>query len=142
MIKYFYLTVMAAVFSANQLSAQLPEDAIRMSWSTPSGTARNQAIGGAMGSLGGEITSVFVNPAGIGSYKTSEFVFTPGISFFGGKGSFRGTAATAPSDSKFNIGTTGLVFGSPTNQSKWNSKAFSIAINRTANFNSSTLYSG
>jgi hypothetical protein len=142
MIRYFYLTAMAAVFSANQLSAQLPEDAIRMSWSIPSGTARNQAIGGAMGSLGGEITSVFVNPAGIGAYKTSEFIFTPGISFFGGKGSFRGMAATAPSDSKFNIGTSGFVFGSPNTRSKWSSKAFSIAINRTANFNSSTLYRG
>jgi hypothetical protein len=142
MIKYFYLTVAIAVFSANQLSAQIPEDAIRMSWSVPSGTARNQAIGGAMGSLGGEITSVFVNPAGIGSYKTSEFVFTPGMSFFGGKGSFRGTAATAASDSKFNVGTTGFVFGQPGTQSKWSSKAFSIAINRTANFNSSILYRG
>jgi hypothetical protein len=142
MIKYVYLIVAVVVFSANQLSAQLPEDAIRMSWSVPSGTARNQAIGGAMGSLGGEITSVFVNPAGIGSYKTSEFVLTPGMSFFGGKASFRGTAATATTDSKFNIGTTGFVFGQPNTQSRWSSKAFSIAINRTANFNSSTLYRG
>ena len=113
-----------------------------MSWSVPSGTARNQAIGGAMGSLGGEITSVFVNPAGIGSYKTSEFVFTPGISFFGGKGGYRGTSTSAASDSKFNLGTTGFVFGQENGQSKWSSKAFSIAINRTANFNSSIRYRG
>ena len=114
-----------------------------MSWSVPSGTARNQAIGGAMGSLGGEITSVFVNPAGIGSYKTSEFVFTPGMTFFGGKASYRGTATTAISDSKFNVGTTGFVFGQETNtNSKWTGKAFSIAINRTADFNSSLLYRG
>jgi hypothetical protein len=142
MIKYLYLIVAVAVFSANQLNAQLPEDAIRMSWSTPSGTARNQAIGGAMGSLGGEITSVFVNPAGIGSYKTSEFVFTPFISMFGSKGSFRGTATTAASESRFNVGTTGFVFGQTNPQSRWSSKAFSIAINRTANFNNSILYRG
>ena len=141
MIKIFFLSAFA-VITATQLSAQLPEDAIRMSWSVPSGTARNQAIGGAMGSLGGEITSVFVNPAGIGSYKTSEFVFTPGISFFGGKGGYRGTSTSAASDSKFNLGTTGFVFGQENGQSKWSSKAFSIAINRTANFNSSIRYRG
>lgn len=142
MIKYLYLTLTIAVFSAKELTAQLPEDAIRMSWSVPSGTARNQAIGGAMGSLGGEITSVFVNPAGIGSYKTSEFVLTPGMSFFGGKASYRGTATTSETDSKFNLGTTGFVFGQAAMGSKWSSKAFSIAINRTANFNSSVLYRG
>lgn len=141
MMKFFFLLAIAVV-TANQLGAQIPEDAIRMSWSVPSGTARNQAIGGAMGSLGGDISSVFVNPAGIGAYKTSEFVFTPGFSFFGGKGTFRGTSATATSDSKFNIGTTGLVFGQENPQSKWSSKAFSIAINRTANFNSNILYRG
>ena len=141
MIKYFFLFAIA-VISANQVSAQIPEDAIRMSWSVPYGTARNQAIGGAMGSLGGEITSVFVNPAGIGSYKTSEFVFTPGIAFFGSKGTYRGTSAKADADSKFNIGTTGFVFGQANSRSKWSSKAFSIAINRAANFNSSILYQG
>jgi hypothetical protein len=142
MIKYVYLIVVIAVFSATELNAQLPEDAIRMSWGTPSGTARNQAIGGAMGSLGGEITSVFVNPAGIGSYKTSEFVFTPGISLVGGKSSYRGTATTAEPDSKFNLGTTGFVFGQSGTGSKWSSKAFSIAVNRTANFNSNVFYRG
>src|ERR1044071_5537366 len=93
-----------AFLLATRLNAQLPEDAIRMSWTVPSGTARNQAIGGAMGSLGGDITSTFVNPAGIGFYKTSEFVFTPSMSFFGGKGSFRGTSSSAITDNKFNLG--------------------------------------
>jgi hypothetical protein len=138
----FTLLLMIVVVTMNQVSAQVPEDAIRMSWAVPSGTARNQAIGGAMGSLGGEITSIFVNPAGIGSYKTSEFVFTPGISFFGSKASFRGTGVTANSDSKFNIGTTGFVLGQEVPGSKWSSKAFGIAINRTANFNNNIHYSG
>ena len=62
-----------------------------MSWATPSGTARQQAIGGAMGSLGGEITSMFVNPAGIGFYKNAEIVFSPGFRWTKTKGSFRGS---------------------------------------------------
>ncbi|MEP7256931.1 MAG: aromatic hydrocarbon degradation protein, partial [Flavitalea sp.] len=59
------------------VKAQLPEDVIRMSYNTPSGTARNQALGGALGSLGGDITSLYVNPAGLGFFKTGEFVISP-----------------------------------------------------------------
>ena len=124
------------------LQAQLPEDAIRMSWNAPSGTARQQAIGGAMGSLGGEITSLYVNPAGLGFYKTNEFVFTPSLSFLNGKGNFRGTSATAPTATKFTIGTTGFVWGQSNPQSRWGSKTFSIGVNRVANFNGRTRYRG
>src|SRR5450432_900243 len=63
------------------LRAQLPEDALRMSYTRPSGTAREQAIGGAMGSLGGDISANYVNPAGLGFYKTGEVVLSPGWSF-------------------------------------------------------------
>lgn len=138
------LILFAVAFTAQQASAQIPEDAIRMSWTTPSGTARNQAIGGAAGSLGGDITSTFVNPAGLGFYKTSEFVFSPGISLLNGKGSFRGTDASAESASKFNFGTTGFVLGtsSPNPNTRWKYRAFSLAINKIANFNSRTYYEG
>ncbi|HXO78052.1 MAG TPA: hypothetical protein VN824_22510, partial [Puia sp.] len=73
MKKYFPLL---GLFLCLQAKAQLPEDALRASWTTPSGTARQQAIGGAMGSLGGDLSSGFINPAGLGLYKTSEFVLT------------------------------------------------------------------
>jgi hypothetical protein len=130
------------VFTTSTVSAQIPEDAVRMSWNIPSGTARHQAIGGAMGSLGGEITSVFVNPAGLGFYKTGEFVISPGLSFLNGKGNFRGTGATAENAARFNFGTTGVVWGQTSPNARWGTKTFSFAINRTANFNGRTFYRG
>jgi hypothetical protein len=60
--------------------AQEPADALRFSWTVPNGTARNQAIGGAMGSLGGDLSATFVNPAGLAFYRTGDFVFTPSYS--------------------------------------------------------------
>lgn len=45
--------------SVAHLWAQTPEDALRLSWNVQGGTARAQAIGGAMGSLGGDITATF-----------------------------------------------------------------------------------
>ena len=64
---------------ATQTFAQIPEDAIRYSFYPQNGTARNMATGGVMGSLGGDITANYVNPAGLGFYKTREVVLTPGF---------------------------------------------------------------
>jgi long-subunit fatty acid transport protein len=139
-LKLYIVIALSAV--AGPSMAQLPEDAIRTSWYAPFGTARHQAIGGAMGSLGGEITSIYVNPAGLGMYKTSEFVLSPGFSMLNSKGSFRGSDAKADRLNKFNFGTTGFVIGFGDDYSRWNSKAFSIAVNRTANFNNNYFYRG
>ena len=95
-----------------------------------------------MGSLGGEITSSYVNPAGLGLYKTGEVVFSPGLSLLKSKSSFRGTDAATDRNTRFNFGTSGVVWAQSNRYGKWNSSAFSIAINRTANFNNTTYYRG
>jgi|SRR5215204_659459 len=140
MKKVFYAVFF--LFTTNTIFAQIPEDAIRLSWTTPSGTARHQAIGGAMGSLGGEITSSFINPAGLGFYKTGEIVFTPGLSLLKSKSNFRGTDASTDLTARFNFGTSGVVWGHTNRYSKWTSNAFSFAVNRTANFNNTNFYNG
>ncbi len=124
-----------------QLRAQVPEDAIRMSWGPVSGTARSQAIGGAIGALGGDISTVFVNPAGLGVYKTGEFVLSPGFSFLNGKSNFRGTDAKADELTKFNLGASGVVWSQPSS-GRWGNRTMSFAVNRIANFNGSTFYQG
>ncbi|MBC7848274.1 MAG: hypothetical protein H7Y31_00995 [Chitinophagaceae bacterium] len=134
--------LLALLLIGNSVFSQIPEDALRMSWTNPIGTARHQAIGGAINSLGGDITSTFVNPAGLGLYKTGEFVISPGFSFMNSKGEFRGTSAKADGLNKFNLGTSGVVFGFSNRYSRWRSNAVSFAVNRTANFNSTSYYKG
>src|ERR1700687_1361453 len=80
MVKRF-LVLCPTLLSYFFLQAQVPEDALRMSYTRPSGTAREQAIGGAMGSLGGDISANYVNPAGLGFYKTGDVVLSPGWAF-------------------------------------------------------------
>lgn len=140
MNRKFYL--IATLLAGQQAMAQLPEDALRMSWNVPSGSARSMAIGGAMGALGGEITNLWVNPAGLGFYKTSELVLSPGLTLAGSKGSFRGTDAKADNLTRFNLGASGFVFGYGDKYSKWASKAISIGVNRVANFAGSSYYKG
>ena len=140
-MKRILFTLLAAG-SLGTAFSQIPEDALRLSGSNYSGTARNQAIGGAMGSLGGEITATFVNPAGLGLFKTGEFVLSPGFNFQRSKNTYRGTDAKSDALNRFHFGTSGLVFGFSNRYSKWRSNAISIAVNRTANFNSTIYYKG
>ena len=121
--------------------AQEPADALRYSWYVPGGTARIQAAGGAMGSLGGDITATFVNPAGLGFYKTGDFVLSPAFRF-GKTNSTYFNRTEKETNQKFTWGTTGFVFGGGNRRGDIRSAAFSIAYNRTADFNSNTLYRG
>ena len=136
------LSIALFFLTASRALAQVPEDVIRLTYNTPSGTARNQAIGGAGGSLGGEITSTYINPAGLGFFKLSEIVLSPGFTLAQSDGNYRETKATSNSLNRFNISTTGFVSASTDAGNKWVSKAFSIAVNRTANFNNSVYYRG
>jgi hypothetical protein len=123
------------------LLAQLPEDALRYGYPLMGGTARNQAIGGAGGSLGGDLTAANINPAGIGLYKNKELVITPGFNFLSNKYNYRGIANKG-SDNAFNYGTSGVVFGNINRNNPGKSFAFSISINQLANYNNHIEYKG
>ena len=135
------ITVPAILF-AMQTIAQEPADALRYSYLTPSGSARNQAIGGAAVGLGGDITNTFLNPAGIGLFKTNEFVLTPGFSFGNNKSTYLGKG-DKDSKSSFNFGSTGFIFAVPNNPTnKWRNFSFGIALNKMADFNTNVSLSG
>src|SRR4026209_1331218 len=119
--------------------SQTPEDALRLSWFQLRGTARNQAIGGAMASLGGDATANHINPAGLAFFKTSDFIITPAVQFGKGKGNFRGTNSTAPGQTQFGLGTSGFVFGGFGNRAK---NSFAITVTKQADFNYTSYYKG
>jgi hypothetical protein len=121
--------------------AQIPEDAIRYSWFTQNGTARTLAIGGAMGSLGGDVSVTFVNPAGIGFYRTNEASISPGFLMNKIKTDYRGTQLN-DSKNKFSLGTSGFAFALPNRDNNNNSNAFSIAFTQKASFNNVIHYKG
>lgn len=121
--------------------AQSPDDILKYSYFQQHGTARNIAIGGAMASLGGDISAMYVNPAGLGLYKTSEVVISPGFQFNNNKADFRSTSNSS-SRSGFDLGLTGLVLGTKNQYSRNRSEAYGIAINQIANFNNTITYTG
>lgn len=123
--------------------AQIPEDAIRYSWLPVNGTARMMAIGGAMGSLGGEISSVYVNPAGIGFYKNDEIVLTPALRMSKAKNTYR-DYLTSSNKNGFGFGTSGVILGNIGNNFKRSGENFAaaFAINQVADFNNIISYKG
>jgi len=121
--------------------AQVPEDAIRYSFYPQNGTARNLAIGGAMGSLGGDINATFVNPAGLGFFKTNEFVISPGFGFYRNKASYR-DRLTENKNNNLSIGSSGVVLGFPSRNRSNNSSAVSLAFTQSALFSNRVQYKG
>jgi hypothetical protein len=140
---FMKVTILAvAILFATNLFAQQPDYALRTAWFTQNGSARNIATGGVMGSLGGDITANHVNPAGLGLFKTSEFVLSPGMNFNNNKFNYRGSDS---SSSKNNMlyGTSGFIFGFSNNKrSKWTSNAVAISINQVANYNNRVSFKG
>lgn len=129
-------------FTGISAFAQTPEDALRMAWFTQNGTARNMATGGVMGSLGGDITANHVNPAGIGLFKTNEFVLTPGFALNKNSLKYRGTD-TANSKNNFNYGASGVILSSAVHKNqKWTSSAFALSVNQIANYNNRIQFKG
>jgi hypothetical protein len=121
------------------LQAQLPEDALRMAYIRPSGTAREQAIGGTMGSLGGDITANYINPAGLAFYRTNELVISPGWNLNSIKTSFLSTDNKNTGNSHFIMGTSGIVAGWGDRNS---SNAVSLSVNQSADFKTHFSYQG
>lgn len=142
MRKLYFL--FSLLISATIVHAQEPADALRYSWGPSSGTARQQAIGGAMTSLGGEISATFVNPAGLAFYKTGDFVITPAFNMLRNKATYYGRAESDKRNAAA-FGTTGVVWGegyTGRNNNKIRGSAVSLAVNQTGYFGSNILYRG
>lgn len=139
MKKIFFLT--GIVLTGLCSTAQVPEDAKLYSWYHQNGTARNMAIGGAMGSLGGDLSALYVNPAGLGFYRTREVVISPQLSLNSNRADFLSTQSRQKKNS-LNAGTLGLVFGEGPDKPGKKSAAFAVGFTQTANFANSYSYKG
>ena len=138
MLKIFSLV---SLFFVTNTYSQVPEDAVRYSWYPQNGTARTLAIGGAIGSLGGDISSNFINPAGIGFYKTNEATISGGYVFDKNKTGYRGTLINEKKQ-QFNFAPAGLVIAIPNRFDDRKTNAFSFAVSQTANFNNVIHFKG
>ena len=137
-----YIILLAFAFTIPFFgNAQDLADALRYSQFQVQGTARAGGMGNAFGALGGDFTSVSINPAGLGLYRTSEFVFSPLFSQVEVETNYRGNLMT---DNKYNFAFSNLSYVAtltPQNRSETGLVGFNIGIgyNRLQDFNSNFL---
>ncbi len=117
------------------------EEALIFSRINPGGSARIQAMGGSQVALGGDYSSAFSNPAGLGFFNRSEATLSLGTNFYNSKSSYLGNS-TNDSKSNFNIPGFSIVFHSDKNKGKLVSGNFAISFVRTNNFNQNFAYQG
>lgn len=88
--------------------AQSAIDAYRISQPDMKGTARFMSMGGAFGALGGDLSSLSQNPAGIGVYRSGDFGFTFDLDFQNSQSNSKGMT-TDWSATKFLLNNIGGV---------------------------------
>lgn len=120
--------------AGGSLYAQEMMDAYKYSQSDLHGTARFSSMGGAFGALGGDISSMTTNPAGIGIYRSSEVVTTLNLSSMKAESNLLGSKFDQ-SKTKFNFDNIAYVGYFPTGNfsgiKSWN---VGFAYNRVKNF--------
>lgn len=81
-MKKRFIILTALFLGVMPMWAQGVLDALPALTQQPQGTARYTAMGGAFGALGGDLTTIRQNPAGIGVYRSSELSVTAGLNFY------------------------------------------------------------
>ena len=120
-------------------------DALRYSQNHIIGTARSAAMAGAFGALGADFSALSTNPAGIGMYRSSEFIITPQLYFSNTGATYNGTYRDDV-DENFNFSNLGMVLTEeiPNRLDKpgWRFMQFGVGINRLNNFNERIMIQG
>lgn len=77
-MKKILITSLCLIGLLGSASAQFQSeyDALNVANTDINGTARYMSVAGAMGAIGGDASTLFYNPAGIATYRSSELTFT------------------------------------------------------------------
>jgi len=119
------------------------EDALRFSEFRSTGSARTIGLGGAQMSLGGDISNIHTNPAGLGFFRRSEFSVTPSFGTRNTESNYLGQIQDERTGN-FSFPNLSLVISNPRqgdlNSSAFKGGSFGISFNRMNHFNTQFGY--
>ncbi|BDX36710.1 hemin receptor [Tenuifilaceae bacterium CYCD] len=134
----------AFILTSSYATAQTTSDALRFSQTINGGTARFTSMGGAFGALGADFTSLSINPAGLGVYKSSEFTITPSFKHNSIKSAYNETNAS-DTKNRLSFDNVGLVLSfNPYKTDERGIVNYNIGFgyNRTNDFNANSYSKG
>lgn len=122
--------------------AQTANDALVIGQQNIGGSARYMSMAGAFNALGGDFSTLSVNPAGLGVYRSSEFTLTGDLNFNATTAEIRpnlSSPQTSTSDMKANVNlqNLGYVINTQLNSSGLISLNFGLGYNRLKNYHRS-----
>lgn len=97
------------IFCDRSVSAQSVYDGVKIADKDLNGTARFVGMGGAMGALGGDITTMGTNPAGIGIYRSNDVMTSFSYSAYGMESKYEGQKSTIDKN-RWSFDNIGVVF--------------------------------
>ncbi|MDR1898364.1 MAG: outer membrane protein transport protein [Prevotellaceae bacterium] len=130
------LFVIISVCLASQTDAQSIDDILRVSYQDYEGSARFASMGGAFGALGGDVSSMGINPAGVAVFRKGYFSITPSVLNVHNNATFA-DVATNSSRTRFGVSSIGMV------SNLWRQKNINwnvgVTYQKKANFNRRTV---
>ena len=112
------------------INAQDAFDVLQMSQTDLRGTSRFQSMAGAFGALGGDLSTMAQNPAGIGVYRSSDLGITFGLDFNSVK-----SGVDKLNETKFNVNNVGYVGVIRLDSESVPNLNFGFSYNRVKSFN-------
>ena len=125
-------------------SAQTVSDALRYSMTESLATARNTALGGAMGAIGADFGVLNINPAGLGAFRSSEFLLSAGVFSHSTDSEIRdgGIPAATNNGTRFTFTNVGFVIANQPRNKSWKASNFAVGFNRIGDYHQNFAYSG
>ncbi|WP_264563609.1 OmpP1/FadL family transporter [Flavobacterium sp. N3904] len=137
------LLLLVVGLSFSVVHSQEITDAMRYAQNQLNGTARFTAMSGAFGALGGDLSSMNVNPAGSAVFVNNQFAFTMGNYNTKNNSNYFGTITSA-SDNSFDINQAGgvFVFKNQNPNSDWKKLSMAVNYENINNFDNSLFSAG
>lgn len=124
------------------VSGQNMDDVLRYSRLFYQGSARFNAMGGAFTALGGDISSIAINPAAAAVFRSTEFAVTTNMLFRNTETNYNGYNSIYDIN-EFNLGSAGLVAaGTMGSGSGLVGLSFAYTYNQTNDFREYTVIDG
>lgn len=139
MKKYIFLLYTGFIFSFAQ--SQEIRDAVRYAQDNLNGTARFRAMGGAFGALGGDLSSINVNPAGSAVFSNNQIAITFTNFNTNNDSNYFGTK-TSENDNSFEMNQMGGVFVFKNPYGDWKKFSFGVNYENANNFDNSVFSAG
>ncbi len=137
------LIFLLGLFIFQNMAAQGVQDAVRFSQDNLNGTARFRAMSGAFGALGGDLSSINVNPAGSAVFMNNQVGITLNNTSISNKSNYFGTSASER-ENNFDVNQAGAVFvyKNTNNASSWKKFSFTINYENLSNYRNAISFQG